>query len=533
MPGNELLYLKDCVRIEPLFARWHAWVLMLPPVTTAMNLLERCMKIMQSYVNSPALHVAAVQNPAMRGGPFINLGGERIDEIRQLIGETEDRNQRLLGLAKAIKDLNRLLAEKAKGEALESLYTQVSDPLRGYVELCYDLNHNPSFRVFEPLLYRSEFYREIESSQGFELAEEMTGNPRPFILSTPRLRSPKAVTVNLPFSSRAMDAVFEMRSAPASYRAMRDRLGVDVGDEPLFKSFFTRDAPRPRDRFEGESFRIRYFGHACLLIESKHGSILIDPLISYASNGAVPRYGFGDLPDQIDYLLITHSHHDHIVIESLLQLRPRVKTVVVSRNFDGFLQDPSLQLLLQQLGFQNVIEIRDLEEIAIPGGAIIGVPFVGEHHDLLMQSRTGYLVRIGDRSALVIADSCSVEPRFHKHLLNSIGGADILFLGMECDGARPSWIYGPVFPKPLPREIDSSRRARGCNFEEARAMVDTFKFKQVFVYAMGQEPWVSHILDNEFTEESRSVIESRKLVDYCRSRGIVAENLFGKKDIQP
>jgi L-ascorbate metabolism protein UlaG (beta-lactamase superfamily) len=530
---NEPLYLKDSVRIEPLFNRWHAWVLMLPPVTAALNLLERCMKIMQSYVNSPALHVAAVQNPAMRGGPFINLDGGRVEDVRRLIAETQDRNQKVLELARAIKDLNRLLAEKAKGEAMQPLYAEVPDLLRGLVELCYDLNHNPSFRVFESLLYRSQFYCEIESAQSFELADEATEPPRPFVLSTPRLRSRNAVTVNLPFSSRAMDPVFEMRNTPASYRAMRDRLGVDIENEPLFKSFFANEAPAPRDRFDGDSFRIRYFGHACLLIESKDVSILIDPLIGCAPNGKVPAYGFSDLPDEIDYLLITHSHHDHVVIESLLQLRPRVKTAVVGRNYDGLLHDPSLQLMLERLGFRNVIEIRDMQEIAIPGGAIIGTPFIGEHHDLLMQSRTGYLVRIGECSAMVIADSCSVEPRFHEHLFDGIGGADILFLGMECDGARPSWIYGPLFPKPLAREIDSSRRARGCNFEEARALVDTFRFKQVYVYAMGQEPWVTHILDNEFTEDSRSVVESRKLVDYCRSRGIIAENLFGKKEIRP
>ena len=533
MPANEHLYLKDSVRIEPLFNRWHAWVLMLPPVTAALNLLERCMKIMQSYVNSPALHVAAVQNPAMRGGPFIDLGGGRIEDMRRLMCEIQDRNQNLLGFARAIKELHRLLAEKARGEALEPLYAEVPDLLRGYVELCYDLNHNPSFRVYESLLYRGGYYREIESSQSFELADEKTEKSRSFVLSTPRLRSRDSVSVNLPFSSRAMDAVFEMRSASGSYNAMRDRLGVDVENEPLFKSFFTGEAPRPRGRFDGASFRIRYFGHACLLIESKDVSILIDPLIKYASNGTVPGYGFDDLPETIDYMLITHSHHDHAVIESLLQLRPRVKTAVVGRNYDGFLHDPSLQLMLERLGFKNVIEIRDMQEIAIPGGAIVGIPFVGEHHDFLMQSRTGYLVRIGEHSALVIADSCSVEPRFHEHLLASVGCPDILFLGMECDGARPSWIYGPMFPKPLPREIDSSRRARGCNFEEARAMVDTFKFKQVYVYAMGQEPWVSHILDNEFTEESNSVVQSRKLVDYCRSRGIIADNLFGRREIQP
>ncbi|HEX8183547.1 MAG TPA: MBL fold metallo-hydrolase, partial [Blastocatellia bacterium] len=516
MVRSENLYLKESVQIEPLFNRWHAWILMVPPVTAALNLLDRYLKIMHSYVNSPALHAAAVKNPAMRGGPFIDLDADRVPEVRDLILETQSRNAKLLEFARAIKQLNQLLAEKARGEALETLYAEVPDILRGYVELCYDLNHNPSFRFFESLVYRSEYYREAEASQNFELTEAARDGDRPFILSTPRLRSRNGVSLDLPFSSPRLDALSRMRTTPLSYDAIRSSLGVEIDNEPLFRSFFTPEPPKAYTGYDGDSFRIRYFGHACLLIESRKARILIDPIISYATGG-VPRFTYSDLPEEIDFLLITHSHHDHAVIESLVQLRPRIKTVVVGRNYDGLIQDPSLQLVFERLGFQNVMEIRDLQEIPIPGGAIVGIPFLGEHHDLLMQSRTGYLIRMGGDSLLCIADSCNIEPRLYDHLLKSTGGADILFLGMECDGARPSWIYGPLFPEPLPREINQSRRARGSNFNEARSIVDTFKFKQVYVYAMGQEPWVNHILDNQFTDASNPVIQSRQLVDECRS----------------
>ncbi|HVG20927.1 MAG TPA: MBL fold metallo-hydrolase [Blastocatellia bacterium] len=533
MVRGENLYLKESVQVEPLFNRWHAWILMVPPVTAALNLLERYLKIMQSYVNSPALHAAAVKNPAMRGGPFIDLGVDYVPEVRDLILETQSRNSKLLEFARAIKQLSQLLAERARGEAMETLYAEVPDVLKGYVELCYDLNHNPSFRFFESLVYRSEYYREAEASQSFELTESAEDGGRPFILSTPRLRSQKAVSLNLPFSSPQMDGLYRMRRRPRSYEAVRDAFGIEIDNEPLFQSFFTTDAPKPYAGYDGDSFRIRYFGHACLLIESKKVRILIDPIVSSAANGGVPRFTYSDLPDEIDFLLITHSHHDHAVVESLVELRSRVKTVVVGRNYDGFIQDPSLQLVFEHLGFQNVREIRDMQEIPIPDGAIVGIPFLGEHHDLLMQSRTGYLIRIGGSSVLCIADSCNIEPKLYEHLLKSIGGADILFLGMECDGAPPAWIYGPLFPEPLPREINLSRRARGSNFNEARAIVDAFNFKQVYVYAMGQEPWVNHILDNEFTDASNPVMQSRQLVDECRSRGIVADCLFGKKEIRP
>src|ERR1700742_2163331 len=125
MASKEKLYLKENVQIEPLFHRWHAWNLMVPPVTAALNLQERYLKIMQSYVNSPALHAAAIKNPAMRGGPFLDLQGEHVSEVREMIADIQSRSAQLLEFARAIKPLHRLLAEKAKGEALEPLYAEV------------------------------------------------------------------------------------------------------------------------------------------------------------------------------------------------------------------------------------------------------------------------------------------------------------------------------------------------------------------------------------------------------------------------
>ena len=111
------------------------------------------------------------------------------------------------------------------------------------------------------------------------------------------------------------------------------------------------------------------------------------------------------------------------------------------------------------------------------------------------------------------------------------GTSDVLFLGMECEGAPASWIYGPMFTKPLARDVDQSRRARGSNFAEAVALIERLGFQSVFVYAMGQEPWLSHILDNELSDESVSLMESRKLMAYCAEHGIAAEHLFAKKEL--
>lgn len=527
--SEEKLYLKKNIQLEPLVNQWYAWIHLISPVPASMNLVDRYLKIMKSYVSSPMMHEAAVNDPAMRGGPFIDLGGVHVDEVRELIKKTETNNKTAIAFVEALRGLNKLILSKAKGYCLEELYIEVPSLLRGYVELCYDLNNQASFRIIESMLYKSKFYD--HSIQSIALSEIITDGDRPFLLSTPNLKSEKNVHIDIAFSSSVLDELFKMKSEAKPYSFIRNQLDVPVEKEDLFRSFFTEEPPTRYAKYTGESMRIRYFGHACILIETKDISILLDPVLSYTYESNISRYTYEDLPDEIDYVLITHSHQDHILLETMLQLRNKIKNIVVGRNIDGAIQDPSIKLTLTNMGFDNVREIYEYEEIPIPGGTIMGVPFLGEHHDLLIHSKLSYLVKIDDHSVLAVADSCNIEPELYKNIQQITGNIDALFLGMECDGSPVSWAYGPLFDEPMNREMDRSRRGRGCNFEEGIDIVRRFDFKEVYVYAMGQEPWLRHILDLEYDETANPIIQSEKLITECKQQGIIAERLYGEKEI--
>jgi hypothetical protein len=79
--------------------------------------------------------------------------------------------------------------------------------------------------------------------------------------------------------------------------------------------------------------------------------------------------------------------------------------------------------------------------------------------------------------------------------------------------------------------MDESRRLAGSNFEQGRSIVDLFHCREVYVYAMGQEPWLNYIMSIKYTAESRPIVESNRLVQACHERGISAERLFGEKEI--
>jgi L-ascorbate metabolism protein UlaG (beta-lactamase superfamily) len=203
----------------------------------------------------------------------------------------------------------------------------------------------------------------------------------------------------------------------------------------------------------------------------------------------------------------------------------------VPKNSGGNLADPSLKLILQHVGFPQVTEIDEMETISVEGGGITGLPFLGEHADLNIRTKLAYLINLEGNTIVCAADSNNVEPRLYRNLQEFIGAVDVLFVGMECDGAPLSWLYGPLLTKPIARKVDQSRRFDGSNFEKAFDIVERLRPSQVYVYAMGQEPWLTYLTSIQYTDDSRPIVESNKLVQECRNRGIAAERLYGHKEI--
>jgi L-ascorbate metabolism protein UlaG (beta-lactamase superfamily) len=521
-------YLKPNVKVEPLIDYWYAWSHLIQPATAARNITERHLKIMDSYVNAPQIHANAVKNPKMAGGPFIDYGGKRVDEIRSLRDRIRKERSDLIELSSAIGSLDSMLRESAKGHSLQPLYPRVPDPLRGYVELVYDLNNHPSFRLIEGLLYKSKYYDRLQQSL---MLSAITDDDRRFILSTPRLPSDDSLHLQYPFDHEVVDDLFRLKATARPWHEIREMLDVPSSQENLASSFFTTDSPPAYEPYSGPGIRWRYFGHACILIETQGISLLFDPVLSYTYESQIQRYTYDDLPDTIDYVLITHGHQDHVLFETLLQIRHKVKNIIVPRSGGGHLQDPSLKLVLENCGFKNVMEITEMQEVRDGNVRITGLPFLGEHADLDIISKLAWLVRGGSVSLLFAADSCNIEPRLYEHLHQEIGDIDVLFLGMECDGAPLSWLYGPLLTQHVERSMDESRRLAGSNYEQGNRIVEIFHCKEVYVYAMGQEPWLNYIISLKYTDQSRPIVESNRLIKACQERGVIADRLFGEKEI--
>jgi L-ascorbate metabolism protein UlaG (beta-lactamase superfamily) len=527
MASKKVLF-KQNIIAEPLFNQWYAWPYLIPPASAAMYIANSHLKIMQSFVSAPQVHVSALKNPAMMGGPFINYDPSKVPAIKQLIDKTLTEQRLMLDFAEAIRALDQMLVNEATGYSMEALYSKVPDLLKGYVELVYDLHDNPSIRFLEGLLYKSKLYN--TGSQSVSLSE-INSDSRSFVFSTPRLESDSCLFLNVPFKSEALDELFRMKTTPQPIEHIKDALGIAHEGNGLFDTFFTENETDQPRHFDGDGVRICYLGHACILVETREVNLLIDPVVSYKYDNEVERETFADLPEKIDYVLITHAHQDHLMFETLLQLRHKVRNIIVPRSSGGSQVDPSAKLMLQTLGFRNVWELDELEKVEIPGGYIMGCPFLGEHCDLNVRTKLAYYIHLLGKKVCAVADSNNVESRLYQHLQEIIGEIDALFIGMECDGAPMSWLYGPLLTKPLIRKNDQSRRFDGSTCEKGMAIIDILKPKQVYVYAMGQEPWCSFLTSIRYTEDSRPIVESNRLVAECLSRGLMAKRLYGCKTV--
>lgn len=101
-------------------------------------------------------------------------------------------------------------------------------------------------------------------------------------------------------------------------------------------------------------------GHASVLINFFGVTILTDPIfvnwLPFPRRVTAPGYTASELPN-IDYILISHSHLDHLSRKSLRQLSGKAKKIIVPKNCADLVAD---------LEFEQVLEIDWETELKLP-----------------------------------------------------------------------------------------------------------------------------------------------------------------------
>jgi L-ascorbate metabolism protein UlaG (beta-lactamase superfamily) len=94
----------------------------------------------------------------------------------------------------------------------------------------------------------------------------------------------------------------------------------------------------PPDRVYGDEIRVSFIGHASFLIQTQGLNVITDPLYSercspFESRGpkrvAPPGIPFEKLPE-IDIVLVSHNHYDHLDTETLAKLVERFHPTIIA-----------------------------------------------------------------------------------------------------------------------------------------------------------------------------------------------------------
>ena len=222
--SSDAMYLKPETKMELLMFRWFAWPHLISPTQHALNMAFRHLPLMTSFISNPKIHISAMQDPMMLGGPFVDLPEHAVPLVKELLERTRDEGSHLIHFAQELRAFDKAIQERAKGFSLNEFYGQIWSSIAGAIEISYDLNNHPNIRVIEEIVY--DHYLNNKHAQEV-LLHNIKDTQRTFFMSTPRLGLDKALTYKMEFSDPRIDLLWSMRTRPHSLNDIAKLPDVD------------------------------------------------------------------------------------------------------------------------------------------------------------------------------------------------------------------------------------------------------------------------------------------------------------------
>jgi L-ascorbate metabolism protein UlaG (beta-lactamase superfamily) len=191
-----------------------------------------------------------------------------------------------------------------------------------------------------------------------------------------------------------------------------------------------------------------WFGHSSYLVRMAGKTILVDPVFSGSASpvsffgknyGGSNVYSVADLPE-IDALLITHDHYDHLDYDTITRLRSKVKQVVTSLGVGAHLEKwgyASEQI--HELDWHETVGVAAvLTFTALPARHFSGRGF--RRNQTLWSS---FVLQSADHKLYLGGDS-GYDSHF-KAIGNQYGPFDLAVL--ECGQFNEYWKYIHMMPE--------------------------------------------------------------------------------------
>lgn len=191
-----------------------------------------------------------------------------------------------------------------------------------------------------------------------------------------------------------------------------------------------------------------WLGHSSFLIQAGDRNILADPVLSERSSpvGFAGPKRFSEIPitpeqmPEIDVVLISHDHYDHLDYQTILELKSKTRYFIVPLGVDTILRGWGVE-------DEQITALAWWEQTEIDGMTITLTPsqhFTGR--DPFMRNSTlwgGYYIDNGHHKVYYTGDGgyCDVFGEIGERL----GAPDVMIA--ECGQYDPSWATVHMFPE--------------------------------------------------------------------------------------
>jgi L-ascorbate metabolism protein UlaG (beta-lactamase superfamily) len=305
------------------------------------------------------------------------------------------------------------------------------------------------------------------------------------------------------------------------------------------------DGPAADPELSGSD--LTFVGHNTVVVRSGTSAVVVDPWFVADDPADSPDYRPLQLRDvgRIDAVVITHSHPDHFVPSTLMQL-PSSTRVIVPRMERETILTVAMAQRLRELGFTDVVELDWWQSVKVGDIDVVALPFHGEQatdsdqlHPEIRNHGNTYFIRTPSFSAAFLADSGrdgsgdvrEVAARARRE----VGSPDVVFSGYR------GWLTYPVqllFTSVarcillVPQHLWDVRQRLMTTADEAIDIAETWGARTVLPYADGGAPWFWRMglgprLDEELPESNGFDPLPERVLDAARNRTEMPGGLLG------
>ncbi len=195
-------------------------------------------------------------------------------------------------------------------------------------------------------------------------------------------------------------------------------------------------------------FSLTWLGHSTVLMQMHGMNILIDPVFSRRISPvtwagpekfAVRDFDFGSLPE-IDILVLSHDHYDHLDYQTIKKIDKKVKKYIVPLGVEAHLKKWKVdEKKVINMAWWEETRIRGLSITAVPAQHFSGRWITGRNQTLWC----GYVFK--DEFHRVFDSGDSGYGEHFKDIKDKFGGFDLAIL--ECGQYNKRWPEIHSFPE--------------------------------------------------------------------------------------